>query len=348
MRAVAGPGRWVWALSGLVTAAVLVLPGARLITLRDGAVTASAEPQAVATRTVTVPQPVTSLTVQDNGGEVQVTAGQVSRVQVTETIMYDHQGNGPPAVAQSVSGGRLTLSDPACANVNCSVNFSLTVPFGVTVSVATQGGPATVSGVAGANLDTGGGPARVSLIGGPLTVSTEGGPLMLRGVTGPLRADTGGGTLLAQDVTSATATFTTGGGPATVSFAAAPESVSVSTDGGPALLAVPGGPYAVAADSGGGAQSVAIATDPDARPTLAVSTGGGPLRIEPAQLPPAPVTGAAGPAATRPSPPACAARAPARGSRGSRRPGSSRSGRSRVRARPRLGRAGPGRGTSAR
>ena len=29
MRAVAGPGRWIWVLSGLVTAAVLVIPGAR-------------------------------------------------------------------------------------------------------------------------------------------------------------------------------------------------------------------------------------------------------------------------------------------------------------------------------
>ena len=281
MRAVAAQGRWVWAVSGLVTAAVLVIPGTRLITLGLGSGNASAGPQVVTTRTVTVPQPVTSLTVQSAGGQVQVTAGQVSRVQVTETIMYDQPGDGPPAVAQSVSGGRLILSDPACANVNCSVNFSLTVPFGVTVSVATQGGPAAISGVAGANLDTGGGPARVSLIGGPLTVSTDGGPLVLRGVTGPLRADTGGGTLVAQDVASATATVTTSGGPAMVTFAAAPDSVSVSTDGGPAILAVPGGPYAVAADSDGGPQSVAIATNPDARPTLAVTSGGGPLRIEP-------------------------------------------------------------------
>src|SRR5215468_1148828 len=112
--------------------------------------------------------------------------------------MYDHNGGGPPAVSQSVSGDRLSLSDQACANVGCSVNFSLTVPVGVTVSVATQGGPAAVSGVAGASLDTGGGPARATLVGGPLTVSTEGGPVTLRGVTGPLRADTGGGTLLAQ------------------------------------------------------------------------------------------------------------------------------------------------------
>jgi hypothetical protein len=281
MRAVTRTGRWVWVLSGLVTAAVLVAPGARLITVGLGPANASAEPQAVTTRMVTVSQPVTSLTVQSDGGQVQVAAGQVRRVQYAETIMYDQPGEGPPAVAQSVSGGRLSLSDPACAYSDCSVNFSVTVPFGVTVSVATQGGPAAVSGVAGANLDTGGGPARASLIGGPLTVSTEGGPLVLRGVTGPLRADTGGGDLTAQDVAMATATITTGGGNAMVTFAKAPESVSVSTDGGAAILAVPGGPYAVVADSSGGPLSVTIATDPAARPTLAVTSGGGPLQIEP-------------------------------------------------------------------
>ena len=189
MRAVAARGRWVWLLSGLVTSAVLVVPAARLITLGDGVVNASAEPQVVTTRTVTVPQPVTSLTVQSDGGQVQVTAGPVSRVQVTETIMYDPQAGGPGVVAESVSGGR---------------------------------------------------------------------------------------------VATATATITTGGGNAMVTFAKAPESVSVSTDGGAVILAVPGGPYAVAADSNGGPQSVTIATDPDARPTLAVTSGGGTLQIEPA------------------------------------------------------------------
>ena len=300
MRAVAGPGRWVWVLSGLVTAAVLVLPGARLITLHYGPVNASAEPQAVTIRAAIVPQPVTSLTVQSDGGQVQVTAGQVSRVQLTETIMSDHQGDAPPAVAESVSGGRLSLPDP-CANANCSVNFSLTVPFGVTVNVATQGGPAAVSGVAGANMDTGGGPAQASLIGGPLTVSTEGGPLVLRGVTGPLRADTGGGQLIAQDIASATATVTTdggdariafaktadtvtvstGGGAAAIAFAEAPDTVLVSTDGGSAVLTVPGGPYAVTADSGGGPQWVGIATNPAARSSITVTSGGAPLRIQP-------------------------------------------------------------------
>ena len=286
MRAVARPGRrgsgrWVWGLSGLVTAAVLGVPLAHLITGVGDPQNAYARPQHVVTRTETMPQPVTSLVVDSYGGQVQVASGPVSRVQVTETIMYD-SGNTPPAVMQSVSGGRLVLSDPACGNSGCTVDFSVTVPPGVTVEAATQGGPVTVSGVAGANLDSAGGTARATLIGGPLTVVTGGGPLVLREVAGPLHADTGGGTLLAQDIAAATATITTGGGSATVAFSAAPKSVKLSTDGGPAVLAVPGGPYAVTADSGGGPESLAIATDPAARPTLTVSSGGGPLRIEPA------------------------------------------------------------------
>jgi hypothetical protein len=265
MRAVAGPGRrgsgrWVWGLSGLVTAVVLGVPLAHLITgVGDPQ---GAWPQNVVTRTETVPQPVTSLVVLGYGGQVQVASGPVSRVQVTETIRYD-SGNRPPAVMQSVSGGRLVLSDPACDDLDCSVDFRMTVPPGVTATVSTGGGPATVSGVAGASLDSGGGPARATQIGGPLIV------------------DTGGGTLIARDITAATATVTTGGGPATVAFSAAPKSVKLSTDGGTAVLAVPGGPYAVTADSGGGPELLGIATDPAARPTLTVSSGGGPLRIEP-------------------------------------------------------------------
>ena len=261
MRAVAGQGRWIWGLSGLVTAAVLGVPLAHLITgVGDPQ---GAWPQNVVTRTETVPQPVTSVVVDSYGGQVQVASGPVSRVQVTETIMYDQQVR-LPAVVQAVSDGRLALSSRACASTGCSVDFRMTVPPGVTATVSTGGGPATVSGTAGANVDSGGGPTRATQIGGPLTVVTD------------------GGTLIARDIAAATATVVTGGGDATVVFSAAPKAVKLSTGGGTAVLAVPGGPYAVTADSSGGPESLAIATDPAARPTLTVSSGGGPLRIEPA------------------------------------------------------------------
>ena len=80
-------------------------------------------------------------------------------------------------VTQSVSGGRLSLSDPACTHADCNVDFDVTVPADVTVTASTGGGPMAVSGIAGANLASGGGPVRATLIGGPLTVNTGGGPL---------------------------------------------------------------------------------------------------------------------------------------------------------------------------
>jgi hypothetical protein len=145
---------------------------------------------------------VTSLTVQSYGGSVQITGAPVDRVQITETLMYDAPtGNlsavpqsasaspvsaspaaapGVPAVVQSVSGGHLSLGDPECASSDCSVSFAVTVPSDVTVTVSTEGGSISVSGVAGANLDSGGGKVRATGIGGPLTVRTDGGPLVVR------------------------------------------------------------------------------------------------------------------------------------------------------------------------
>jgi hypothetical protein len=313
MHAVATPGRWIWRASGLITAAVLILFGGHLL-VRAGQ-PEHAQPQATATRTVTVTQQVTSLTVQSYGASVQVTGAPVDHVQITETVMYDAPAGGgatvahavpagplsaspeaapavpavpaapsdlpggAPAVVQSVSGGRLSLSAPECASSDCSVGFAVTVPADVTVTADTEGGPISVSGVAGANLDSGGGPVRATEIGGPLTVGTDGGSLQLTGLTGALNADTGGGSLAARGVASATVTVSTGGAGATIFFAAAPDSVTLSTDGGAAQLAVPGGPYALTADSGGGPQSIGIAASPAAQRSITVMSGGGPLVV---------------------------------------------------------------------
>jgi hypothetical protein len=284
MRAVTAQGRpvnrWAWGVSGLVAAAALAIPGTYLITM--AAVPGQfARPTVVTVRTVTVAQPVTSLTVGDFGGQVRVSAGPVSRVQITERLSYD-QGSNPPAVAESAAGGHLILRDPACGNSDCEVDFTVTVPSSVSVTVSTQGGPAFVLGVARATVDSAGGPVGAADISGPLTVSTGGGPLTISGAAGPLRADTEGGTLAARGITAATASIDTGGGPARVAFSAAPEAVTVGTDGGPVTVRVPDGPYALTADSDGGPEIIQIATDPAARRSLRIASGGGPLRVEPA------------------------------------------------------------------
>lgn len=282
MRAVAVPGRGVWALSGVATAAALTVSGAMLITFSGGPAGGpllSVQPQASMHRTVTVPEAVTSLTVDSFRTPVQVQAGDVSRVQVTETLRYNKAAGGPPAVTESVTGGTLALGDPECAAGGCGVVFDVTTPRDVTATVSSGGGTVSISGIAGATVVSGGGPVYAQQVSGPLTVSTGGGPLVVDGLSGTLHADTGGGAVTTRDLSSGTATVTTDGGMAWLGFATAPDTVTVTTDHGAATLGVPGGPYALTADSAGGPESVSIPTDPRASRSLAVSTGGGALLI---------------------------------------------------------------------
>jgi hypothetical protein len=282
MRPVARAGRWTWGLCGLVTAIAIAVPGTLLILSAGEPTPARAVPLQRArlslaqtlTRTETVPQLVTSLNVQDYGGLIQVTAAAVTHVEITEMIAYFGK---PPAVAQSVSGSLLSLADPACANVSCSVSFAVKVPSGVTVTAV--GGPMFISGTAGANLDSDGASVSVTDMDGPLTVNTHGGPLQIYGLTGSLIASTGGGLVVATRLTAATASVITGSGPAQIAFAAAPESVTVSTVGASVALTVPGGPYALTANSDGAPQIIAIATSSAANRSITVSTGGGQLAI---------------------------------------------------------------------
>jgi hypothetical protein len=282
MHSVAPSGRRVWAISGLITTIALAIPGTRLITSAD---VPPHEQAVTVTRTVSVSQPVTSLSVQSYGAPIRVTAQPVHHIQIIETITPGPEDDKPSAVTQSVSGGHLTLDDPACETSNCSIGFTIAVPPGVAIVAASQGGPVTVSGTAAANLDSNGGPVSATGIDGPLTVTTGGGRLLLNGLTGPLHADTGGGAVLARGVYATTATIITGGNGAQISFTTAPDTVMLSTDGGPAKLTLPGGPYAVTADSDGGPESVGIATDPAASRSITVSSGGGRLQIQPSAGP---------------------------------------------------------------
>ena len=302
MRAVAGPGRLAWRISGVATAAALAIPGIWLLAHAGSPVLQSREtisatpsgkfrgPAPTATQQVTITQPVTSLDVHSYGAPIQVTAESGSRdVTVTEGLTYSGHR---PAVTAAVSHGVLTLDAPACGSANCQVAFTVTVPARVAVTAVSGGGVIIVEGTAGADLSSGGGAVEASNIDGPLQASTGGGPLTVVNLTGPLQASTGSGPVFAAGVTASTATIATGGGGVRLWFAAAPDSVRVATGGGAAYLSVPGGPYALTTDSGGGPQSVDLATAPSAARSINVSTSGGALQIGPqgmAGFPSAPV-----------------------------------------------------------
>jgi Putative adhesin len=246
----AKPGRWIWTVSGLATVALLAWPVVVLImnTGNSGQgefVTATP----VTTRTITVTQPVTSLSVESYGAPIQITAGPVHSVTVAEAIRYPGPGQAP-AVTATVSDRKLTLAAPACADTDCSVGFTVTVPSGIAVTAESDNGGIAVTGVAGATLDSGGGPVQASHIDGPLSISSEDGEITASDVSAPggTNLDSGGGPVQASHI-DGPLTISSEDGDITVSDVTAP-GLNLDSGGGPIQVGRVNGPLTLASEDG--------------------------------------------------------------------------------------------------
>src|SRR5690348_16739693 len=98
-------GRWIWTLSGVVTIAFIAVLGTGLL-VRGGNPPDGQNVTAVPTRTVTITQPVTSVSVASYGAPIRVAVGAVSQVTVAEAISFAGQ-DGPPSVTAKVTNGAL-------------------------------------------------------------------------------------------------------------------------------------------------------------------------------------------------------------------------------------------------
>jgi Putative adhesin len=264
----AARGRWIWTLTGLATTGLLAWPVLVLILNAGNSgqgefVTAAP----VATRTITVTQSVTSLSVNSYGAPIQITAGPVHSITVHEAISYSGPGQAS-AVTDTVSHGRLTLAAPVCADTGCSVGFTVTVPPSVAVTADSENGGIAVAGVAGANLDSDGGNVQASHIHGPLSISSEdggitvsdvdsagganldsgGGPVQASHIDGPLTIASEDGDIAVSDVTAPGLNLDSGGGAIQVARVAGPLTIA-SEDGNVTVNGLTGD---LDADTGGG------------------------------------------------------------------------------------------------
>ena len=263
-------GRWIWIVSGLATVGLLAWPVVGLISSAgNGGQGEFVTATPTLTRTVTVSQPVTSLSVDSYGAPIQVTAGPVHHITVTEAITYP--GPGPaPAVTAAVSDRKLTLDASSCADTGCSVGFTVTVPPAVAVTAESDNGGIAVTGVAGANLDSGGGPVQASHIDGPLSVTSEDGGITVSDVSAPsgTNLDSGGGPVQASHIDGPLTIASEDGG-ITVSDVTAP-GVNLDSGGGPVQVGRVNGPLTVTSEDGG-------VTVNDLTGDLNADTGGGPF-----------------------------------------------------------------------
>ena len=266
----AARGRWIWALSGLATIGLLAWPVLGLI-VRAGndAPGEFVTPTPVATRTITVTQPVTSLSVESYGAPIQITAGPVRSITVHEAISYYGPDQESP-VTNVVSNGRLTLAAPSCATNGCNVGFTVTVPPGVAVTAESDNGGIAVAGVARANLDSGGGTVQASHIHGPLSITSEDGGITVSDVTSPggTNLDSGGGPVQASHI-DGPLTVVSEDGEITVSDVTSP-GLNLDSGGGPIQVARVNGPLTLTSEDGNVTVN-GLTGDLDA------DTGGGPF-----------------------------------------------------------------------
>lgn len=225
--------------SSLAAVAAATLSGALLTGCKGGA----ASNEETDTRSFTVSDKVTALSIEASGGDIEVTGDSGSTVRVTETITYT---GDKPKTGRQVSDGKLSLSaGPDCGPIDdsdCDVTYHVKVPSTL-LSVRLVG------------------------LGGNITV---------KNLAGSVEARTTGGSLRADELAVKSLVAKVSGGGMTGNFAQIPDKVDVEANGGNVSVKVPStASYAVDAKSTGGKSKVSVTRDSGSPRTIRLRTVGG-------------------------------------------------------------------------
>jgi len=177
------------------------------------------------------------LTMNTYGGDVTLQGGvpsSTAKFAGTGTVWYGltYSGQRPTlATAQTATGTKINF---ACPDYNCALSSTVDVPPRVAVTVTSNGGNITATGISDAILQTGGGNLTVDGLTGNVSLNTDSTP------NGPYGGGGGGGdisgTLAAQNITA-----DTGGNNVDLQLSTPPSNLNVTTEGGNVTLQLPGG-----------------------------------------------------------------------------------------------------------
>jgi len=168
------------------------------------------------------------------GGDVTLQGGVApSAAQFTGagTVWYGltYSGQRPTlATAQTASGTRI---DFACPGFNCALSSTVDVPPQVPVTVTSNGGNVTATGISDATLQTGGGNLTVDGLTGNVSLNTDNTPNGPYGGGGQVT-----GTLAAQNVAVDSA-----GNSVNLQLTMPPSNLNITTEGGSVTLQLPAG-----------------------------------------------------------------------------------------------------------
>jgi len=168
------------------------------------------------------------------GGDVTLQGGvapSAARFTGSGTVWYglSYSGQRPTLVtAQTPTGTRINFT---CPNYNCALSSTVDVPPQAPVTVTSNGGNITATGISDATLQTGGGDLTVDGLTGNVSLNTDSSPNGPYGGGGQVD-----GTLAAQNIAVDSA-----GNNVNLQLTTAPSNLNITTEGGNVTLQLPAG-----------------------------------------------------------------------------------------------------------
>jgi hypothetical protein len=198
------------------------------------------------------------------GGDVTLQGGvapSAARFTGSGTVWYglSYSGQRPVLVtAQTPTGTRINFT---CPNYNCALSSTVDVPPTAPVTVTSNGGNITATGISDATLQTGGGDLTVDGLTGNVSLNTDNAPNGPYGGGGQVD-----GTLAAQNVA-----VDSGGNNVNLQLTTAPSDLNITTEGGSVTLQLPAG-YSYRVDNIPEPQSQVQMTGPAQPAAITVTT----------------------------------------------------------------------------
>jgi hypothetical protein len=249
-----------------------------------------------------------SLTMNVDGGDVDVQGGAAAgSARLTQIVSYGlTRPDVQPALSVSHGASGTSISFASYADTdNFAISGMAGVPARTAVNVSTNGGNATIGGIAapvsastdngnvtvsgltdGGMLSSGGGNITATGVSGDTTMLTGGGSVYADQVAGNLEVSAQGGNVQATGLATPDLSVDSGGGYVTLTLTTAPKNLQVDSEGGNVTLILPPGsaPYDVKVNATGvnmpdGTVSDTVTSSPSAKNLITVNSGGGDVTI---------------------------------------------------------------------
>jgi len=247
------------AISALVFAVLLVLLGmAVLLSLRHSLRPAHHQTQSASYGGVT------AIASHVDRADLTVRPGSGKAVTIRRTLAWSQNR---PRVAVTQRGGTLSV-DASCPSEAgfpvCHIALTVTVPKTMPLSLDTESGDVTVTGLTG-----------------PLKTHTVSGDITLRDLSGVLDLHADSGNVTATHLRSRTVRSVASSGDTTLGFATAPDSVRATASSGDIAVQVPLGPdYAISSQVSSGDKHIDVPNTTGAAHQISLVASSGDLRVD--------------------------------------------------------------------